>query len=188
MPRPLLILDLDETLIWAFERLPGATEQALQRAADFQVGPYVVYKRPAVEEFLTTVGRWYDLAVWTSSSPDYAAEIVRQVFPNLNDLNFVWARGRCTRRYNYETQEEYWLKDLKKVCRLGYALERIVMVDDSPEKLQRHYGNYVRIRPFEGDQNDCELRDLLPFLQHLSTLDNVRHVEKRGWRSFGKIR
>lgn len=180
MPSPLLILDLDETLIWA-------TEQGLNQAPDFAVGPYSVYQRPGVAEFLATAKQWYELAVWTSSSAGYASEVLRQLIPQGVELKFVWARARCTRRYNYETQEEYWLKDLKKVCRLGYALERIVMVDDSPEKLQRHYGNYVRIRPFEGDQTDRELLDSLPFLQHLSTLVNVRHVEKRGWRSFGKV-
>jgi len=177
MKRPLLILDLDETLIYA-------CEQSLSNAVNFEVGPYFVYKRPSVDEFLATVDQWYDLAVWTSSSAAYAGEVIRQLFPRSANLKFAWARSRCTRRYNYETQEEYWLKDLKKICRLGYALERIVVVDDSPEKLQRHYGNYIRISPFEGDQSDRELLDLLPFLQHLSTLDNVRHVEKRGWRTY----
>jgi Dullard-like phosphatase family protein len=186
MSRPLLILDLDETLIWATEQSLGTSEPPHDLKPDFQVGPYFVYKRPSVDEFLATVASWFDLAVWTSSSAVYAGLIVGQLLPLSADLKFLWSRARCTRRYNYETLEEYWLKDLKKVSRLGYALERIVVVDDSPEKLQRNYGNYVRIRPFEGESTDTELQELLPFLQHLSTLDNVRNVEKRGWRSFGK--
>lgn len=181
MSRPLLILDLDETLIWA-------TEQSLDLESNFQVGPYFVYKRPAVDEFLATVGSWFDLAVWTSSSAVYAGLIVGQLVKPSADLKFLWSRARCTRRYDYEMQEEYWLKDLKKVQRVGYVLERILVVDDSPEKLQRNYGNYVRVRAFEGDQSDTELLDLLPFLQHLSTVENVRHIEKRGWRSFGKVK
>jgi RNA polymerase II subunit A small phosphatase-like protein len=180
MSRPLLILDLDETLIYA-------TEQASEISPHFAVGPYSVYKRPGVDEFLAALPQWYEVAIWTSSSAVYAGEVVRQLIPSSLELKFLWTRSRCVRRYDYETQEEYWVKDLKKVRRLGYALERILVVDDSPEKLQRNYGNYIRIYPFVGNTGDKELANLLPFLQHLSTLDNVRHVEKRGWRSFGNV-
>lgn len=68
--------------------------------------------------------------------------------------------------------------------RLGFALERVLMIDDSPEKLQRNFGNHLRVRPFIGDPSDTELRDLLPFLKHLSQKSNFRIIEKRGWRSF----
>ncbi len=60
--RSLLILDLDETLIWA-------TEEALDQAPDFEVGPYSVYKRPGVAEFLATAMQWFELAVWTHQAP-----------------------------------------------------------------------------------------------------------------------
>jgi NLI interacting factor-like phosphatase len=43
----LLILDLDETLIYA-------TEEPLQRVPDFIIGPYAVYRRPYLTEFLTS--------------------------------------------------------------------------------------------------------------------------------------
>ena len=58
------------------------------------------------------------------------------------------------------------------------------MLDDSPEKLARHYGNHIRVRAFTGDAKDTELRDLLPFLNGLRSVENVRTVEKRHWRQF----
>lgn len=44
-PGKLLILDLDGTLIFA-------TERPLTREADFRVGPYPVYGRPGLPDFL----------------------------------------------------------------------------------------------------------------------------------------
>jgi RNA polymerase II subunit A small phosphatase-like protein len=74
------------------------------------------------------------------------------------------------------------VKDLKKVRRSGYRLERVLIVDDSPSVLQRSYGNVIPVRPFTGSADDAELDNLLPHLDKLSQLENVRAAEKRNWR------
>ncbi|WP_404786831.1 HAD family hydrolase [Altericista sp. CCNU0014] len=61
----LLVLDLDETLIYG-------TQDSLDRNPDFEVGPYSVYKRPELENFLSKVKTRFHLAVWTSSTRLYA--------------------------------------------------------------------------------------------------------------------
>jgi TFIIF-interacting CTD phosphatase-like protein len=71
--KKLLILDLDETLIYA-------TEASLPRKADFLVGQYHVYKRPFLDAFLKSCLDWFEVAVWTSSTPLYAIEIVSVIF------------------------------------------------------------------------------------------------------------
>lgn len=38
------------------------------------------------------------------------------------------------------------------------------MLDDTPQKLERNYGNHLRISPFEGDPDDSELANVVPFL------------------------
>jgi Dullard-like phosphatase family protein len=172
----LLILDIDETLIYA-------TETPLTRSEDFHVGPYHVYKRPYVDAFLDQVFAWYTVAVWTTSTETYAAEIVRQLFPAEHQPTFVWSRERCTYRYNPELQESYWDKNLAKVKRFGYALESVIIVDDSPEKLQRSYGNLIRVRPYFGQEEDQELLLLLHYLERLRMVTNIRAIEKRGWRA-----
>lgn len=112
----LLILDLDETLIYA-------SETELERPADFHMGRFHVYKRPHLEEFLTACFSWFDVAVWTSASPAYAQGIVKAIFSDLNALKFVWASDRCTRVYNTHLGDHYWRKNLKKVQRKGYVKE-----------------------------------------------------------------
>lgn len=85
-------------------------------------------------------------------------------------------------RYDPETRDRYFVKDLKKVRARGYALEHVLVVDDTPQKHQRNYGNLVAVRPFEGDPADDELVHLGPYLETLAGVDNVRTIEKRGWR------
>ena len=173
--RPLLILDLDETLLWATADEPDAPY-------DFHAFGYYVTKRPHLDIFLENAFSWFDVAVWTSSGEDYATAVVAEVFDDPSKLLFVYSSSRCTQRYDSDTAEHYFLKDLKKVKRKGFPLNRILMIDDSPEKLRRQYGNHLCLRPFEGDQGDRELLDVLPFLKWIRTQDDFRKIEKRDWR------
>ena len=171
----LLILDLDETLIYA-------TETPLERPADFRVGRFHVYKRPYLEAFLQACFSWFDVAVWTSASPMYAGGIVRNLFPGPDLPTFVWASDRCTRVYDTELCEYYWRKDLKKVQRKGYSKDAVLVVDDTPQKWENSYGNLVRVAPFKGSPDDNELVKLLAYLEYLRDEAKIRRVEKRGWR------
>lgn len=174
--KKLLILDLDETLIYA-------TEASLPRQADFLLEPYYIYKRPFLDVFLKNCLDWFEVAVWTSSTPSYAIAIVSAIFKNPKTLSFVWASDRCTVVYDLEWFEYYNRKNLKKIKRKGYRLESIIAVDDTPKKWERSYGNLVRVNPFEGDETDDELKYLLLYLEQLRYAENIRSVEKRFWRN-----
>ena len=108
---------------------------------------------------------------------------MNELFGSPSPLQFAWSASRCTQRIDHETGEYYNIKDLKKVKRRGYSLSRVLMIDDTPRKLSRQYGNHIRVHPFEGDPEDRELLDLLPFLDWIRTQDDFRKIEKRNWRS-----
>jgi TFIIF-interacting CTD phosphatase-like protein len=178
----LLILDLDETLIYS-------TETQLARTADLLVYSYYVYKRPNLANFITTCFEWFDVAVWTSSGAEYAAAIVTAIFPDPQLLKFIWASDRCSIaiNYNHDRIDGYYptyysRKLIKKVKRQGYKLESIIAIDDTPKKWEQSYGNLVRIDPFEGDESDRELDYLIDYLNILKDAENVRSIDKRGWR------
>jgi TFIIF-interacting CTD phosphatase-like protein len=116
----LLILDLDETLIYSIET-------PLARKPDFLVEPYFIYKRPNLDNFIATCFEWFDVAVWTSSGAEYATAIVAAIFPNPQLLKFVWTSERCSIAVNYNHDlidghypTYYARKPLKKVKRQGY--------------------------------------------------------------------
>lgn len=147
MEGPLLILDLDETIIWSTEEQPPC-------GFDFKALGYFVTRRPHLDTFLLAVRRCYDLAVWSSSGDSYANRMVKEVFGDSAGLRFVWARSRCTQRFGHETREYYFAKNLSKVKRRGFDLARVLIIDDSPEKVRSHFGNHLRLRAFEGQPGD----------------------------------
>lgn len=114
LDKPLLILDLDETLIYA-------TSKAMDIAPDFSVGPYAVYKRPFLDAFLDLTAVEFHVAVWSSSTADYVAAITSRIIPSNISRRFEWSRSRCVQRDDSNWQDSYWIKDLKKVAKLGYA-------------------------------------------------------------------
>jgi RNA polymerase II subunit A small phosphatase-like protein len=174
--RKLLILDLDETLLYA-------TKDALGRPADFVVYDYHIYLRPHLERFLRYVLERFRVAVWTSSGSLYAGEVVDRIFTSRDTLDFFWTAKRCAVRFDPEYQEHYKLKQLKKVRRRGYSLERVLVVDDTPKKHEQNYGNLIQVREYEGDPEDVELLCLERYLTLLEPVANVRVIEKRWWRN-----
>jgi TFIIF-interacting CTD phosphatase-like protein len=171
----LLVLDLDETLIYADEKL--------DRTPEFTVGPYQVVRRPGVDRFLEFVlDRFREVAIWTASTRSYAEPVLDQIVDRRR-LAFVWGRERCVQKVDWELRETTHLKDIAKLRKAGYDDRQILFVDDSPEKLARSYGNLIEIRPFQGEPDDGELALLERYLLELGPVENVRAVEKRGWRA-----
>ncbi len=171
----LVILDLDETLI-------HGTETPLDRPPDFCCGPYLIYRRPGLADFLDGLKEVFSVAVWTSADPTYASCVVENIFPEDMELEFLWSRRRCTHRNIPETGEQQVFKNLKKVKRWGFALERVLVVDDSPSVYARSYGNLIQVRGYEGEAEDDELQLLGRYLRLLEDEPNVRRIEKRAWR------
>jgi TFIIF-interacting CTD phosphatase-like protein len=175
----LLILDLDESLVFS-------AENPSDPKFDFRLSSYEVVKRPFLDEFVNRVFEWFDIAIWTAATEDYAQAMIRELIPYPHLLKFVWSRRRCTLRYDYERKEYYWLKDLKKVKRLGYKLEKVLIIEDEPRSMQRSYGNLILTHPFDGNPGDNELQTLTQYLEWIRGIANVRTVDKRYWRRFRK--
>jgi RNA polymerase II subunit A small phosphatase-like protein len=184
--RTLLILDLDETLI-------HARETPLARPEDFRVFGYAVYMRPYLERFLTECAARFRLAVWSSASDDYVAEVARRIFPPAVTPAFVWGRSRCTFSVDSRRVQEdgfldpgshyNYVKKLHKLKRKGYRLERVLIVDDTPAKCVHNHGNAIYVTEYEGSEQDDELLYLGRYLETLADVANVRTLEKRNWRS-----
>jgi len=171
----LLILDLDETLI-------HARENPLEIEHDFRVFQYYVYTRPNLKWFLEMVSKSYRLGIWSSANDKYVDEIVKLIKPTKVNLEFVWGGSKCTLRRDYNLDNYIKEKRLKKLKKYGNTLERMLIVDDTPEKLKSNYGNAIYVKPFEGNIEDKLLLNLYDYLESLKDVDDVRKIEKREWR------
>jgi len=171
----LIILDLDETLI-------HATLDELDIPYDFKFDKYFVYQRPHLREFLVDISEHFSIGIWSSASDDYVNEIVRHIKPDNVDFVLVWGRSKCTLRRDLTFDTYCFEKRLDKLKKKGFRLEQVLVVDDSPSKSRTNYGNAIYIKEFTGDTTDLELQFLYEYLLTLKTVNNVRTVEKRGWR------
>lgn len=172
----LLICDLDESLVHTVEDKPLPA-----RPADFQIGSFHVYKRPHLDSFLASAFELFNIAIWSAGGDDYVHPVVRHLLIGHPEPAFVWTWKRCGPPRTSWNGEEYRIKDLKKVQRLGFNLARVLFLENTPLNLRRHYGNALYITSFEGDASDCELIKLEKYLPELHSLEDVRRIEKRGW-------
>ncbi len=181
----LIILDIDETLVYA-------TKQQLEKEHDFEVDQYFVYKRPYFDEFINYIDDNFNFAIWSSASDDYVDEITEKLKIK-EKAEFTWARSKATfkRPSTFDSEgnlnidsidHHFFVKRLKKVKKLGYELEKILIVDDTPHKSQENYGNAIYISEFKGGHDDLELLKLMDYLDTLKGVKNVRTVEKRNWK------
>lgn len=176
LDRPLLVLDLDECLVYSTEKpLDGV-------AADFKAAGFFVHKRPHVDEFLTRAWALYNVAVWSKGGTGYVEPTVQTLMEPHPKPLFVWSFPRCTRRWDSWDHQEYHIKDLKKVRKQGFPKERMLIVDDTARNGERNFGSIITVREFTGQQDDKELLHLATYLESLAPHPNFRTIEKRYWR------
>lgn len=178
--KPLLVLDLDETL-WH-----GKLHQ--EEVTWFETRPYLA-------EFIQDITPHYSLGIWSAGTTpwvEYGLEHVRtRLGIDFKALcEFVWDRRRCTETsfINYEPYGDcyprrFFAKPVRKFRSLKIPKERILVVDDSPENYLDGYGHLVRTTPWLGDPSDYELIDLAKYLVAIKDVPNFRALEKRNWRS-----
>ena len=171
----LIIFDLDETLI-------HASNTALDHPPHFTYENYFVYERPLLQSFLVDIASHFQIGIWSSAGDIYVQEIVSKIWPTTIEPVIVWAQSRCSLRRDMVYDTYVYEKRLDKLKKKGFRLEQILIIDDSPEKARANYGNAIYIKEFTGDVNDCELQHLYNYLLTLKTVENVRAIEKRGWR------
>ena len=177
-PKILLVFDIDETLIYA-------TTDKLQILEDFTIGNYYVYKRPYLDELLLETSKMYDLGIWSSGTADYVAEIARQIRPEGTGFKFTWSREHCTMHYDLQWNDYFYLKKLSKLAKFGYSLEKILMIEDTPQNLKQNYSNAVIVSKFTGVPDE-ELLHLKNYLYSFKDVENVRKIEKRHWKMITK--
>jgi carboxy-terminal domain RNA polymerase II polypeptide A small phosphatase len=171
----LLILDLDETLI-------HATANQVDIQEDHRFDKYFIYKRPHLDNFLINISSHFTLGIWSSAGDEYVNEIVKLITPAQVQFELVWGRSKCSLKRDNTFDTYFFSKKLDKLKSKGFKLEKILIVDDSPEKASNNYGNAIYIKQYVGDKTDTELLLLNDYLLTLKDVENVRQIEKRNWR------
>ncbi|XXG81180.1 hypothetical protein AAC387_Pa09g1876 [Persea americana] len=183
-----VVLDLDETLVCAYETssLPAIVRnQAAEAGLKWfelecvsvdregegkqKVNHVTVFERPGLQEFLQQISKFADLVLFTAGLEGYARPLVDRI-----DLENRFSR-RLYRPATISTKYREHVKDLS--C-LSKDLNRTVIVDNNPFSFLLQPMNGIPCIPFSaGQPNDEQLIEvLLPLLKHLSLQKDVRPV------------
>lgn len=177
--KPLLVFDLDETLL-------HCQEQDFREAEVTTEYGYVAI-RPGVSEMLDGLSGHYDFMIWSNNGRPYIDTMLQLFWPDRHGLIDVFTSSESSLLERQGMGVPHF-KETRKVAKRHpqYHLDRILGVDDNAGVYRRNYGNLVSVTPFEGPYDE-EMAKLQNFLASISGQDNLRKLEKRYWRSSSSL-
>ena len=158
-----LVLDLDETLVHYIE----------------EKDRHYVQVRPFAEYFLSEMGKYFELVIFTSAEEEYANIVLEEI-----DKNKVITHKLYRRHVEYS--DGFCLKDLNKI---GRDLKKVCIIDNDKNNFKLQMENGIEIKEFLGEQDDNELDLLGDLLMSIieSNLEDIRPVIKDIRNKMNKI-
>lgn len=165
-----LVLDLDETLVHSgFVPFDCPSDVVIQIELENEIHDIHVLVRPYVKEFLERMAKKYELVIFTASLSKYANPLLN-IIDKQGHVPFRLFREHCT------LINTAFVKDLK---RLGRDLKDIIILDNSPVAYALNQDNGFPIPSWFNDRNDCELLKIIPILEFLSFVPDVREYIRK---------
>ncbi len=170
-PKNTLVLDLDETLVHSnLEDEDGTPDFTFPVRFNNETHVVNVRIRPYLEEFMKRVSKKFEVVIFTASQKVYADKLLDHLDPEHVYFSHRLFRDSCV------LVEGNYLKDLSV---LGRDLSRTFIIDNSPQAFGFQVENGVPIESWYDDPTDDHLLRLLPVLDVLSEVNDVKPILHR---------
>lgn len=165
-----LILDLDETLVHSgFTIVPNhPPDITINVEIENKIHNVYILVRPGAEEFLEKMSKIFEIVIFTASLSKYANPLLDKL-DSKKLCSFRLFREHCSFINNA------YVKDLKK---LGRDMKDVIIVDNSPVTYSLNVENGFPIKTWIDDVTDRELIKIIPILEYLSKVNDVRDYIK----------
>ena len=165
-----LILDLDETLIHSI--FDSNSKEHCDLQLNFLInGQKILVKtkiRPYVDIFLEKMSKKFEIIIFSAGISEYVNPIINILNKN-NYIEYKLFREHCS------ILDIGYTKDL---IRLNRNLKDIIILDNNPISYIFNIENGIPIKSWTGEKKDNELLNLIPILEFLSEVDDVRKYIK----------
>ncbi|KAG0487675.1 hypothetical protein HPP92_009770 [Vanilla planifolia] len=164
-----LVLDLDETLVHS--SLEHCDNADFSFPVFFDMKQHTVYvkRRPYLQTFLERVAQMFHVVIFTASQSIYAERLLNILDPDRKLISQCFYRESCL------FSEGSYTKDLTI---LGIDLAKVAIIDNSPQVFRLQVNNGIPIKSWFDDPTDQALNSLLPFLETLANVDDVRPLSQ----------
>ena len=167
----LLLLDLDETLVHCVKK-PNPLRPPMVKIDITTPNGNVIRDvgfniRPMTRELLVAANRYYEVCVFTASTPQYADAIVDHLDPTGELIQHRFYRTSCVK-----TEGGEYIKDLRVFNNV--ELKNILLVDNAVYSFGQQLDNGIPIASFKEDPEDREFEHLIPHLEACAKFDDVR--------------
>ena len=173
-PSKILVLDLDETLIHASKTALDPTHfDVIIRDTEMPDGRFTtryVCERPYLQYFLAQVSQWFTIAIFTAATKEYASPIITKI-DRSKVIKKKYFRNDC------EIDRGHYVKNLSRLHQRK-VYSSYIIIDNLPVSYKSNPNNAIPISSFSASNydTDTELLKLLPLLEALSQVNDVRSI------------
>lgn len=154
--KKLILLDLDETLIHTDLELKFSyhsvyikffTKEGIKISLPVNIRPYAC-------EFIELISRYYDIAIYTASTKDYADPIIDYI-DKKKCIKYRFYREHCVSYKNFQ---------LKSLNIFDKPLKDVLIIENNIFSFSNNLDNGILVTSFYDDFKDIELLNLFDFL------------------------
>jgi len=169
-PRPTLVLDLDNTLIYSSVKEISRFDHKFTVTYNGKQQDVWIVERPGLQAFLAEMASMYEIVLFTAGIKQYGVKVMREIDKNMH-ISYFLDRRFCTMIGKNNKNQDFFAKDIRI---LGRDLARVLIVDDRAYSFCFDACNGILVSMFNGDPEDRCLESLQKYLSRCSTLKDMR--------------